>query len=169
MIMFIQRALILCKDEKTDDELKTIMATHPWAPGGMVHGFYKSSEGTRAEYGDWGGYDALWVEQGITLFDPANNWVVESFHTPSPYCELGSIDDLFGADARRNDELKKQWWDATVALILHQIPDDYRAYSIFYGELEDEFDHAEETWRESLRAHFDYSPKVEAFFNKAAA
>ncbi len=166
--MFIRHALILCKDQKTDDELKTIMATHPWAPG-MVHGFYKSSEGTRDEYGDWGGYDALWVEQGITLFDAANKWIVKSFHTPNPYRELGSIDDLFGSEARREGELKNQWWNARVELILHQIPDHYQGYGIYYGEIEDEFDNAEQAWCKSLLEHFNYSPEIEAAIGNAAA
>jgi hypothetical protein len=41
--MLVRQALILCKDQKTDDELKAIMATHPWS-GALMHGFYKSND-----------------------------------------------------------------------------------------------------------------------------
>jgi hypothetical protein len=72
--MFIRNALIFCKDQKTDDQLKAILATHPWAPA-LLHGFYKSSCGTRDEYSSYGGYDALWVEQVILfLIQRISGW-----------------------------------------------------------------------------------------------
>jgi hypothetical protein len=50
-------------------------------------------------------------------------------------------DDPFCARERRKDELEKGWWAANVALIFHQVPDGYHAYSVYYGEIEDDFDH----------------------------
>jgi hypothetical protein len=173
--MFIKRALICAKDRKTDDELKAIMATHPWAPV-RVHGFYKEFDGTWAQCAARcvGGstYDAIWCDAGVTCFGD-ERWTVDGFHTPGlvlwpskPFSEEG---DDYG---RRMDLLGKRWWSATVELIFHQIPDGYHVCRVYYGEIEDEYDYdggrggdvvvAEEAWRESLLAYFDYSPKVKA-------
>jgi hypothetical protein len=136
--MFIKMALILNKDQKTDDELKAIMATHPWAPA-LLHGFYKTFGGTWEEYGDRGFYDAIWIDGGIAGFDHNDKWLIENFHAPNLLCRPLS-DDPFGPYERRKDKLRKAWWDANVALICHQIPRDYQTYAVYYGEIEDDFE-----------------------------
>jgi hypothetical protein len=164
MTMFIKTALILCEDRKTDDELKTIMATHPWAPA-LMHGFYKSFGGTWEEYADRGGGDpdAIWCGGGITAYnrDRDDKWIVESFDTPHLLCRPLSTDPLCAYE-RRKGQLEDNWWMATVELIRHQVPAEYRVYVIYYGEIVDEFDNAEEAWREGLLAIFNYAPKVAA-------
>jgi hypothetical protein len=161
--MFIRDALIICKRQKTDEELKAILASHPWAPS-MTHGFYRSFGGTWEEYGDRGYPDAIWIDQGIAAFDPENKWIVENFHTPE-LCQLLPADP-FGSYGRRKNELEERWWHAIQELIAFQIPDDHYVYNILYGELEDESgEGAEQAWRESLLEHFNYSPEVEAVTN----
>ncbi|MDA9521461.1 hypothetical protein XI06_14140 [Bradyrhizobium sp. CCBAU 11434] len=165
--MMIKKALICAKDQKTDDELKAIMATHPWAPG-MIHGFYKSD----AIFGELIGrmtYGAIWIDAGFGF--GSGNWMVESFHCPEPAYPCSRplpsdpMDD--GWYQRR-----KAWWKATSELIRNGIPDDYRVYIVYYGEIEDDFDFdgtqggdaavAEASWRKGILAHFNYSPEVEA-------
>jgi hypothetical protein len=50
---------------------------------------------------------------------------------------------LFTPHERRR-HVEKEWWSATVALILDQITSDYHAYGVYCGEFEDEFDYVEE-------------------------
>jgi hypothetical protein len=170
--MDIKQALILCKDQKTDDELKAIMATHPWS-GAIMHGFYKSlDEKWEPDLEYWHGTpDAIWVDGGIT--GPVGvKWIVENYHVPNLFYCRPLPDDPFGPYGRRKDELEQAWWKANVALIFHQIPDEYHAYRVYYGEIEDDYDHdgshgghaavAEEAWRECLLHHFNYSPEVKA-------
>jgi hypothetical protein len=64
--MFIKRALILCKDQQTDAELKAVMATHPWASG-LLYGFYKSFGRTWDELIASLGFDAIWIDAGLTI------------------------------------------------------------------------------------------------------
>ena len=166
--MYIKQALIVCKDQKTDDELKAIMATHHWAPA-MIHGFYKLFGEVWEEEKEIGHMaDAIWIDGGLTYFDTKNKWVVENFHVPNIYREQEPA-LLFTPYERRKYDLEKEWWNATVALILHQIPRDYHACGVYYGELEDEFDNVEEAWRESLLAYFNYAPAVEVALGNTEA
>ncbi len=155
--MFIKIALIVSKDRKTDDELKTIMATHPWAL--LTHGFYKSFGGTWEEYADRGAYDAIWCDGGISFNN--DKWIVENFHVPLVNWRDLSADPLCAYE-RYKGQLENKWWKATVELIVHQIPDEYQVYDICYGEIVDEFDNAEEAWRESLLKRLNYAPEVAA-------
>jgi hypothetical protein len=168
--MRIQRALILCKDQKTDDELKAIMATHPWAPA-LIHGFYKSFGEIWDEcYGAHSGFDAIWIDAGLTLFDPDRKWIVENFHSPGGALELFQPStDLLGEYERHKCRLQYEWWEAIVRLITHQIPANYWAYGVYYGEIEDDFDNAEQAWRDSFLGHFDYSPEAQAALGNAAS
>jgi hypothetical protein len=159
--MYIKRALIFSRVQKTDDELKAIMATHPWA-GTLMHGFYKSREGKWDPYFFQAHTDAIWIDEGITAFCRSNNeWIDEEVHSPAPL--FWHVLDRPWEERRdiwRN--LEKAWWSATTALVLHSIPKGYPAYVVYYGEIEDEFDNAEEVWRESILEHFDYSDEVKA-------
>jgi hypothetical protein len=65
--------------------------------------------------------------------------------------------------------LQKALWKATVNLLLNDIPQDYCSHVVQYGEIEDEFDNAEEAWKKTLLAHYDYDPKVIAEFESTAA
>jgi hypothetical protein len=163
--MNIKQALILAKDQKTDDELKAIMAT---LPSPRTHGFYKSlSEKWDHVWPCCTLPDAIWIDKGLTGFDHENKWIVEGFHTPNTARCRPLSTDPFGSYEQHKDDLKNQWWGATVKLILYQIPDGYRVYAINYGEIEDEFDGAEAAWRESLLEHLDYSVDAEALFGTA--
>ncbi|QIG93488.1 hypothetical protein [Bradyrhizobium sp. 6(2017)] len=155
--MKMKRALICTKTPKTDDELKTIMASHPWAPG-MIHGFYKLKDccGTWNELATFGmTYDAIWIDAGYAY--NLGHWVVESYHAPEPNqpCSRPSPGELFDEDPRR-----KAWWKATSDFILSNIPDEYQVYTVYYGEIVREFEDLENAWCEYLLDNFDDSSEV---------
>jgi hypothetical protein len=68
---------------------------------------------------------------------------------------------LFTPHERRRHDVEREWWSATVALILDQILGDYHVYGVYCGEFEEEFDNVEEAWRENLLACSNYAPAVE--------
>jgi hypothetical protein len=117
--MFVRTAFILCKAPKTDDELKAIMATHPWGPA-LIHGFYKVlDEKWKPDWGFWWGKpDAIWCNDGFNHFGSDNTWIVENFDVPHLY-ERPPSDDPFSPYEQRKDQLEKQWWNAVVVLIAH--------------------------------------------------
>jgi hypothetical protein len=168
--MFIRKALICAKHYQTDDELKPIMATHPWA-GALMYGFF------RREYDvvSWeehrddccrASYDAIWVDEGIAAYDRNNKWAVKNFDAPEPNLRL-LLDD---AHWDREQLLERAWWKATQDLIFHCLPDDYRVHIVYYGEIVDEFGgdgdadlpDPETAWRDALLEYFSYAPDVAA-------
>ena len=104
--------------------------------------------------------DAIWIDGGLTYFDTNNKWVVENFYVPNIYREQ-EPGLLFTPHERRRHDVEREWWSATVALILDQILGDYHVYGVYCGEFEEEFDNVEEAWRENLLACFNYAPAVE--------
>jgi hypothetical protein len=65
---------IICREAKTDDQLKEIMKSHPSAPN-LIHGFYHSTDVDdtpnewRSTFPDncWGHPDGLYLEGGVRL------------------------------------------------------------------------------------------------------
>jgi hypothetical protein len=170
-VMQIKRALVFCKDQKTDAELKAIMAEHPWSGGGPMHGFYKASE----EEWEPDGYliprpDGVWVDEGVNAYGTGEKWVVENFHAPGHPRSALRLES--GRYWHLISTLEKEWWRVTTELILRQIPSSYHAYTIYYGEIEDEYDPwgdrggdaavAEQAWHEGIGKRFDYAPEVMA-------
>ena len=97
------------KDQKTDDELKAVMPTHPWAPA-IVHGFYKLFGKVWKEEKEIGHMaDAIWIDGGLTYFDTNNKWVVENFYVPNIYrAQEPAL--LFTPHERRRHDVEKEWW-----------------------------------------------------------
>ncbi|UGA45664.1 hypothetical protein HU230_0006390 [Bradyrhizobium quebecense] len=160
--MNIKKALICTETPKTDNELRAIVATHPWAPL-MTHGFYRKNPESETwedresySYGD--SYGAIYVDAGIAY--KLGSWLVESYHAPHPQhpCSRFLDDERF----RQRFSLHKAWWKATSDLILNDIPDDYRVHVIYYAEITDEFDDTETVWRRNLLEYFNYAPELKA-------
>jgi hypothetical protein len=170
--MDIKLALIVCKDPKTDDQLRDIMATHPgWVPR---HGFYRPGSSVETH----GTPAAIWIDRGITNYVPDAKWLVENFHVPRIDdwdLPLEINDYLLYWD--RQCKLQKAWWKASLALVYYEIPSEYWRYHVYYGELEDDYDGsrggdaavAEEGWRRALLDHFDCAPEVKAALGIAEA
>jgi len=162
--MFLKTALILCEEPKTDAELKTIMATHPWAPA-LIHGF------RRVRCVTWGDDhyrislysppDSIYLDIGCGI--TGEKWIAESFH--KPFCCLKDF------SIEEHLELEENWWRASAALLLRGIPENYQSHVVYYGEIEDEFEPgvAEEAWKQAILENYDYDPKVIAEFESTAA
>jgi len=156
--MFIRQALILSKTEKSDDELRAIVTTHPMAA--TLHGFYlthdthdEASPAFPPDLCRSSALDSIWVDERL---DP---WIDRRFDAPGfPSAVLR--DESCSVHAQHRHELEQNWWKAVVALIRDDVPLNYFSYAVCYGEIEDEYDHPEQAWRDSLLAHFNYSPAL---------
>jgi hypothetical protein len=157
MTMLIKKALTCAMVQKTDDELKAIMATHPLVRSDAAYGFYKAFGGVWEKHGIDRGYrDAIWFDVGIArgsfVKTPRTSlpgdWMAKGFHTPRFHWPLHEDDE------ERERELREQWWRTTVTLLIHRIPRAYLVYAIYYGEVESKDDDVE--------TYFYHAPEVEA-------
>jgi hypothetical protein len=152
--MLLHTALIFCLEANTDDQLKQIMATQPWAPS-MIHGFRNDAR-AGLRLGEWrwrySQPDSIYAEGGFGFVGA--EWLDCEFHEPVPRLMLSPARDDLIDDP--NWKLRKTaedaWWRAIVELVLTQIRDDCHCYRIYYGQIEDEFDpgEPERAWKELI-------------------
>jgi hypothetical protein len=103
--MFLQTALIFCKEPKTDAALNAIMATHPWAPA-LIYGHRVRRRSIWEEEMQWQSLpDSIYIDEGYSISD--EKWIVENFHAPS--CFLPSLEL---ADLDKQCQRQKVWWRA---------------------------------------------------------
>ena len=168
--MFLNTALIFCREPKTDDQLKAIMHKHPWA--GNIYGFYNFTipglavGGWKFVYGDTSTPpDSVFIEEGVGV---GRQWLDQEFDQPFAAPRLP--DNLEDPCWQKYMIAKEDWWIATIRLGTRWMPDDYHCYRVLYGQLEDEFhlDEAAKDWKDLILDWFDYEPKVVAMFEGVA-
>jgi len=163
--MLLQTALIICREAKTDDQLKEIMSGHPFP----VHGFRNVTRpwDSPDQWRQQGSLpDSIYVEGGPGMRH--ENWLDRSLDAPTPFFLRTPPDDPINHPKWKAEEA---WWRATVELVLVEIDNDCHCYRIYYGEIEDEFEpgEPERAWKELIIANYDYDSKVVAEFETAHA
>jgi hypothetical protein len=179
--MFLHTALIICREAQTEDQLKEIMATQPWA-GACIHGFRNVTSHwedldqwrQRCSYGSECLPDSIYIDGG---FGPTHcTWLDCWFHDPDPlwlpklpYSPVS--DSQWETRWKARSAAEDAWWQATVALVLVELSNDCHCYSIYYGQIEDEYEPGapERAWKELILANCNYDPKVVAEFEATAA
>jgi hypothetical protein len=165
--MLLNTALIICREKKTDDQLREIMTTQPWA--GTIHGFYNAT--TRGDHLDEWQYqccfghlpDSVYVEGGVGM--ARINWLDRSFDQPTPILLCGPLPDDPIKDWAAQRKIEQAWWHATVNFVLKNIGECCRYYEIEYGSIEDEApNEVENAWKELILRNYNYDPEVVAEF-----
>jgi hypothetical protein len=159
--MLLHNAFIFCETPKTEDELREIMKSHPWAGHGpetsMIHGFYLSpnyDDGPGAWKHSWySAPDSIYVDVGFAYSD--SKWIDCWRCFPSPNCLGAKLDDF---------DQQTRWWERTAHMIAQHIPDEYHWYRVYYGQIEDEFEpgEPEKAWQELARDNGIYEPLIAA-------
>ena len=99
--MFLKTAFIFCDKPKTNTELQTIMAAHPWAPA-LIHGLRRIRDSSWAdEYYTGSPPDSIYVDTGFDFGD--EKWIAESFN--APFCfrrrSVAAFHQVFSSAPRR--------------------------------------------------------------------
>jgi hypothetical protein len=164
--MLLHTALVICREAKTDDQLKEIMSSQPWAPQ-MIHGFRNVTR-PWDDLNEWRQQcsyslpDSIYVEGGLGMSGD-KTWLDCWFDEPTPiFLSRPSEDPI-------NDpkwKALKVWWRATVELVLVWITTDCHCYRIYYGQIEDEYEpgEPEQAWEKLILANYNYDPEVVAEF-----
>lgn len=170
--MLLHTALIICREAKTDDQLKEIMSSQPWAPH-MIHGFRNATRpwDDADQWRQQCSYsvpDSVYGEGGLGMSSHDKTWLDSWFDEPTPIFLTKLPDDPINHPRWR---VQEAWWRATVELVLVSLSNDCHCYRIYYGQIEDEHEpgEPEQAWKNLILANYDYDPEVVAEFETAPA